>query len=75
MSLVGIDVGSSSVKVAAYSENGELLSVASNDLTGLHPEPGSWEQDAQEVRPRRKLCCRWSWRVRNRHSVSDQWFL
>jgi xylulokinase len=49
MSLVGIDVGSSSVKVAAYSEEGELLSVANNGLTGLHPEPGSWEQDATEV--------------------------
>jgi xylulokinase len=49
MSLVGIDVGSSSVKVAAYSEDGMLLSVASNNLTGLHPEPGSWEQDAEEI--------------------------
>lgn len=49
MSLVGIDVGSSSVKVAAYSEDGVLLSVANNDLTGLHPEPGSWEQDAEEI--------------------------
>ena len=49
MSLVGIDVGSSSVKVAAYSEEGVLLGVASNGLTGLHPEPGSWEQDAAEI--------------------------
>jgi len=49
MSLVGIDVGSSAIKVAAYSEDGELLSVASNGLTGLHPEPGSWEQDAEEI--------------------------
>jgi xylulokinase len=49
MSLVGIDVGSSSVKVAAYSEDGVLLSVANNDLTGRHPEPGSWEQDAEEI--------------------------
>ncbi|MBT7455153.1 MAG: hypothetical protein HN796_14765, partial [Gemmatimonadetes bacterium] len=49
MSLVGIDVGSSAVKVAAYSELGELLMVVANNLTGLHPAPGSWEQDAEEV--------------------------
>lgn len=49
MSLVGIDVGSSSVKVAAYSEDGVRLAVATNNLTGLHPKPGSWEQDAEEV--------------------------
>ncbi len=40
MSLIGIDVSSSSVKTAAYSEDGILLAVVSNPLTGLHPEPG-----------------------------------
>ena len=49
MSLIGIDVGSSSVKVAAYNEDGKLLAVVSNPLTGLHPEPGLWEQDAEEL--------------------------
>ncbi len=49
MSLIGVDVGSSSVKVAAYSEEGTLLAEASNNLTGLHPQPGSWEQDAEEI--------------------------
>jgi xylulokinase len=49
MSLIGIDMGSSSVKAAAYSEEGQLLAVASHDLTGLHPEPGLWEQDPEEV--------------------------
>jgi len=49
MSLIGIDMGSSSVKAAAYSEDGLLLAAASRDLTGRHPEPGLWEQDPEEV--------------------------
>lgn len=49
MSLVGIDVGSSSVKVAAYSEDGKLLAVASADLTPLHPGPGLWETDPEDI--------------------------
>lgn len=49
MSLIGIDVGSSSVKVAAYSEDGELLAFASHELTPLHPEPGLWETDPEDV--------------------------
>ena len=49
MSLMGIDVGSSSVKVGAYSEDGELLSVERGDVTPHHPQPGWWEQDPEEV--------------------------
>ena len=49
MSLIGIDMGSSSVKAAAYREDGKLLALASHDLTGLHAQPGLWEQDAEEV--------------------------
>ena len=49
MSLIGIDVGCSSVKTAAYGEEGNLLVVVSNPLTGLHPEPVLWEQDARRV--------------------------
>lgn len=49
MSLIGIDVGSSAVKVAAYSDEGELLGVESNGLTPLHPQPGWWEQDPEEI--------------------------
>lgn len=49
MSLVGIDVGSSSVKVAAYSEEGKLIAVASNSLTPLHPNPGWWETDPEDI--------------------------
>ena len=49
MSLIGIDVGSSSVKIAAYREDGTLLASVSNDLTPLHPQAGWWEQDPEEV--------------------------
>jgi len=49
MSLVGIDVGSSSVKAAAYSEDGKLIGVASADLTPLYPAPGLWETDPHDV--------------------------
>ncbi|MBI1878776.1 MAG: hypothetical protein HYR94_11255 [Chloroflexi bacterium] len=49
MSLVGVDVGSSSVKVAAYSEEGKLLAVASRDLTPLYPGPGLWETDPEDI--------------------------
>ena len=49
MSLVGIDVGSSSVKVAAYSEEGQLIAVASHDLTPLHSAPGLWETDPEDI--------------------------
>jgi len=49
MSLIGIDVGSSSVKAAAYREDGCLLAVTQHEITPLHPQPGWWEQDPEEV--------------------------
>lgn len=49
MSLVGIDVGSSSVKVAAYSEAGEMIAVAGAPLTPIYPQPGSWETDPEDI--------------------------
>jgi sugar (pentulose or hexulose) kinase len=49
MSLLGIDVGSSSVKVGAYRENGELIEISRGDVTPRHPQPGWWEQDPEEV--------------------------
>ncbi len=49
MSLIGIDVGSSSVKAAAYNEDGTLLAVVSNEVTPLHPRPGWWETDPRDV--------------------------
>jgi xylulokinase len=49
MSLIGIDMGSSSVKIAAYREDGTLLAVVNNNISPLHPQPGWWETDPQDV--------------------------
>lgn len=49
MSLLGIDVGSSSVKISAYSEDGKLLVVVNHNITPLHPQPGWWETDPEDV--------------------------
>ena len=49
VSLIGIDVGSSSVKIAAYQEDGKLLTVANNEIEPLHPKPGWWETDPENV--------------------------
>lgn len=49
MSLLGIDMGSSSVKISAYSEEGKFLAVVSHEISPLHPAPGLWEQDPREV--------------------------
>ena len=49
MSLIGIDVGSSSVKVAVYTEEGEQIAVASHDLTPIRPAAGTWETDPENV--------------------------
>jgi xylulokinase len=49
MSLIGIDVGSSSVKVSACAEDGQLIASASHDLTPLHPAPGLWETDPEDI--------------------------
>lgn len=49
MSLLGIDVGSSSVKIGAYREDGQLIAVERKNLNPQHPNPGWWEQDPDEV--------------------------
>ncbi|HEY3345405.1 MAG TPA: FGGY-family carbohydrate kinase [Anaerolineaceae bacterium] len=49
MSLIGIDMGSSSVKVAAYREDGRLLALASRSISPRHPQPGWWETDPEDV--------------------------
>ncbi len=49
MSLIGIDVGSSSVKAAACSEDGTLIASASHALTPIHPGPGLWETDPEDI--------------------------
>jgi xylulokinase len=49
MSLIGIDVGSSSVKTTAYRENGTILAAAKAGLTVRRPQPGWWENNPLEV--------------------------
>jgi xylulokinase len=49
MSLLGIDVGSSSIKIVAYSEDGKTLGTYRTELEPRHPVPGSWEQDPEQV--------------------------
>src|SRR5438128_714836 len=49
VSLIGIDVGSSAVKAAAYRETGTLLARSSEPAPSLHPAPGLWESDGNEV--------------------------
>ena len=49
MSLIGIDVGSSSVKAVAYSVEGALLAEGKADTTSIHEFDGQWEQDPEHV--------------------------
>lgn len=49
MSLIGIDMGSSSVKIAVYREDGTQLLVVNNEISPLHPQPGWWETDPMDV--------------------------
>jgi len=49
MSLIGIDVGSSAVKVAVYSDAGRSLVVERREVSPQHPQPGWWEQDPEQV--------------------------
>jgi len=49
MSLIGIDVGSSAVKTAAYQSDGKLLAAAREAVIPRRPQPGWWENDPVEV--------------------------
>jgi xylulokinase len=49
MSLLGIDVGTSGCKAAAFAESGECLASASREYPTLHPRPGWAELDSHEV--------------------------
>ncbi len=49
MSLIGVDVGSSSVKVAVYNEEGQEIAAASHELTPIRPSPGVWETDPNDI--------------------------
>jgi gluconokinase len=43
--VVGLDLGTSSVKVAAFTSDGQRLALAAQPLTQRHDEPGAAEQD------------------------------
>jgi xylulokinase len=50
MSLIGIDLGTSAIKVVAYREDGTPLAGATRQVPGYRPEPGHWEVDVRESR-------------------------
>ena len=50
MSLIGIDLGTSAIKVGAYATDGTLLAEAHRSVPGYHPEPGFSEVDVTESR-------------------------
>ena len=50
MSLIGIDLGTSAIKVGAYAVDGTPLASASRSVPGYRPEPGHWEVDVLESR-------------------------
>jgi sugar (pentulose or hexulose) kinase len=50
MSLIGIDLGTSAIKVVAYAEDGRALASARREVPGSHPEPGHWEVDVRASR-------------------------
>jgi len=49
MSVLGIDVGTSGCKAAAFAESGKLLASAYREYATLHPRPGWAELDSHEV--------------------------
>lgn len=50
MSLVGIDLGTSAIKVAAYAIDGTALAEATTPIGAHRPQPGHWEVDVEESR-------------------------
>jgi xylulokinase len=49
VSLLGVDVGSTAVKAAAYSNGARELARAQQAIPSRHDRPGSWQVDADEV--------------------------
>ncbi len=50
MSLIGIDLGTSGIRVVAYTVDGVVLAQASRTVPGYRPEPGHWEVNVLESR-------------------------
>lgn len=49
MSLLGIDIGTTVCKAAAFSNDGRCLALSSREYRTLHPQPGYAELDSGEV--------------------------
>jgi len=49
MSLLGIDVGTTGCKAAAFAESGECLASSCREYATLHPRPGWAGLDSREV--------------------------
>jgi xylulokinase len=49
MSLLGIDIGTSGCKEAAFSEDGRLIAGAARSYPTLHPQPGYAELNSQDA--------------------------
>ncbi|MFD2210082.1 gluconokinase [Virgibacillus halophilus] len=47
--VIGLDIGTTSVKAVVYDTNGNLLTEAEEMITTLHPVPGWAEQDPDEI--------------------------
>jgi sugar (pentulose or hexulose) kinase len=58
MSLIGIDLGTSAIKVVAYATNGTMLAQAARAVPGYRPEPGHWEVNVFESREAFKAALR-----------------
>ena len=56
MSLVGVDLGTSAIKVTAYRVDGSVLAQAREAVPGTHPEPGHWEVDVRASRAAFRKC-------------------
>jgi sugar (pentulose or hexulose) kinase len=50
MSLIGIDLGTSAIKVVAYAVDGASLASAHESIPAYHPQPGHFEVDVNESR-------------------------
>jgi xylulokinase len=49
VSVLGLDVGSTTVKAAAYDEAGRELARAQETVPSQHPQPGYWQVDGDEM--------------------------
>jgi sugar (pentulose or hexulose) kinase len=47
VSLIGVDLGTSAIKVVAYDRDGQPLAQARQAVPGTHPMPGHWEVDVR----------------------------